>query len=43
MKKVKRILNEIFIEGLSGMATGLFTGLCARFLLEKLPEKLKKW
>ena len=28
---------------LCGMATGLFTGLCARFLLEKLPEKLKKW
>ena len=28
---------------LCGMATGLFTGLCARFLLEKLPKKLKKW
>lgn len=28
---------------LCGMGTGLFTGLCARFLLEKLPEKLKKW
>lgn len=28
---------------LCGMVTGLFTGLCARFLLKKLPEKLKKW
>ncbi len=28
---------------LCGMGTGLFTGLCARLLLEKLPEKLKKW
>ena len=28
---------------LCGMGTGLFTGLCARFLLEKLPEKLKTW
>lgn len=28
---------------LCGMAAGLFTGLCARLLLEKLPDKLKKW
>lgn len=28
---------------LCGMGTGLFTGLCAQFLLKKLPEKLKKW
>lgn len=28
---------------LCGMGTGLFTGLCAQFLLKKLPETLKKW
>lgn len=28
---------------LCGMAAGLFTGLCARFLLEKLPKKYKTW
>ncbi len=28
---------------LCGMGTGLFTGLCVRLLLEKLPDKLKKW
>ena len=27
MKKVKEILREIFIDGLSGMATGLFATL----------------
>lgn len=27
MKKIKELLNEIFIEGLSGMATGLFATL----------------
>ena len=28
---------------LCGMAAGLFTGLCARFLLEKLPGIYKTW
>ena len=28
---------------LCGMATGLFTGLCARLLLEKLPGNYKTW
>ena len=28
---------------LCGMAAGLFTGLCAQFLLKKLPEKYKTW
>jgi len=28
---------------LCGMGAGLFTGLCAQFLLKKLPEKLQKW
>ena len=27
MKKLKKVLNEIFIDGLSGMATGLFATL----------------
>lgn len=27
MKKIKDLANEIFIEGLSGMATGLFATL----------------
>lgn len=28
---------------LCGMATGLFTGLCARFFVKKLPRKYKTW
>ena len=33
MKTVKKIANEIFIEGLSGMATGLFATVEGQILV----------
>ncbi len=36
MKKVKGILNEIFIEGLSGMATGLFATLIIGTIIQQV-------
>ena len=36
MKKIKDIANEIFIEGLSGMATGLFATLIIGTIIQQL-------
>ncbi len=36
MKKVKGILNKIFIEGLSGMATGLFATLLIGTIIQQI-------
>lgn len=36
MTKVKNILNEIFIEGLSGMATGLFATLIIGTIIQQI-------
>lgn len=36
MKHVKKILNEIFIEGLSGMATGLFATLIIGTIIQQV-------
>ena len=36
MKKVKEILNQIFIEGLSGMATGLFATLLIGTIIQQI-------
>ncbi len=36
MKKVKEILNKIFIEGLSGMATGLFATLIIGTIISQI-------
>uniref|UniRef100_UPI00405736A6 PTS transporter subunit IIC n=1 Tax=Agathobacter sp. TaxID=2021311 RepID=UPI00405736A6 len=36
MAKVKKILNEIFIEGLSGMATGLFATLIIGTIIQQI-------
>lgn len=36
MEKVKKLLNEIFIEGLSGMATGLFATLIIGTILTQI-------
>lgn len=36
MKRVKKILNEIFIEGLSGMATGLFATLIIGTIIQQI-------
>lgn len=36
MKKLKAILNEIFIEGLSGMATGLFATLIIGTIIQQI-------
>lgn len=36
MEKVKKILNEIFIEGLSGMATGLFATLIVGTIIQQI-------
>jgi uncharacterized membrane protein len=36
MKLIKRILNEIFIEGLSGMATGLFATLIIGTIIQQI-------
>ncbi len=40
MKKLKEILNHIFIDGLSGMATGLFATLIVGTILSQLGELL---
>lgn len=36
MKKIKSIINEIFIEGLSGMATGLFATLIVGTIIQQI-------
>lgn len=36
MQKVKKLLNEIFIEGLSGMATGLFATLIIGTIIQQI-------
>ena len=36
MKSVKKIANEIFIEGLSGMATGLFATLIIGTIIQQI-------
>ena len=36
MKKVKNLANEIFIEGLSGMATGLFATLIIGTIIQQI-------
>ncbi len=36
MKGIKKILNEIFIEGLSGMATGLFATLIIGTIIQQI-------
>lgn len=36
MKTVKKVLNEIFIEGLSGMATGLFATLIIGTIIQQV-------
>ena len=36
MKKFKAILNKIFIEGLSGMATGLFATLLIGTIIQQI-------
>lgn len=36
MKAIKRLLNEIFIEGLSGMATGLFATLIIGTIIQQI-------
>ena len=36
MKAMKKILNEIFIEGLSGMATGLFATLIVGTIIQQI-------
>jgi len=36
MKKVKKLANEIFIEGLSGMATGLFATLIIGTIIQQI-------
>lgn len=36
MEKVKKILNEIFIDGLSGMATGLFATLIVGTIIQQI-------
>ena len=36
MKRMKKILNEIFIEGLSGMATGLFATLIIGTIIQQI-------
>ncbi len=40
MKKVKEILNHIFIDGLSGMASGLFATLIVGTILSQIGELL---
>ena len=36
MKRIKKLLNEIFIEGLSGMATGLFATLIIGTIIQQI-------
>ena len=36
MKKITNLLNEIFIEGLSGMATGLFATLIIGTIISQI-------
>ena len=36
MEKIKKVLNEIFIEGLSGMATGLFATLIIGTIISQI-------
>ena len=36
MEKVKKILNEVFIDGLSGMATGLFATLIVGTIIQQI-------
>lgn len=36
MKRIKSIMNEIFIEGLSGMATGLFATLIIGTIIQQI-------
>ena len=36
MKKLKSILNEIFIDGLSGMASGLFATLIIGTIIQQV-------
>ena len=36
MKKVKEVLREIFIDGLSGMATGLFATLIIGTIIQQV-------
>ena len=38
MKKIKELLNHIFIDGLSGMATGLFATLIVGTILSQIGE-----
>ncbi len=40
MKKIKEVLNHIFIDGLSGMATGLFATLIVGTILSQIGELL---
>ena len=36
MEKLKKLLNEIFINGLSGMATGLFATLIIGTIIQQV-------
>ncbi len=36
MKKIKELLNKIFIDGLSGMATGLFATLIIGTIISQI-------
>ena len=36
MKQIKKLANEIFIEGLSGMATGLFATLIIGTIIQQI-------
>ena len=40
MKKFKKLLNEIFIDGLSGMATGLFATLIIGTIIQQIGDFL---
>ena len=40
MKTVKKILNNIFIDGLSGMALGLFSTLIIGTILKQIGDLL---
>lgn len=36
MEKLKKLLNEIFIDGLSGMASGLFATLIIGTIIQQI-------
>ena len=41
MEKVKKILNHIFIDGLSGMALGLFSTLIIGTIIAQIGDIIK--